>query len=56
MFTKVWRYEKIVFQASSFYFRDVRNPRSQLFFIIKDFQVIRTCCRRLLVKMKFNEM
>ena len=42
---RVWRYEKLVLQANSCCFRDVRNPRGQLFLLIKGFKVIWTCCR-----------
>ena len=42
---RVWRYEKLVFQANMCCFRDVRNPRGQVFFLIKGFKVIWTCCR-----------
>ena len=37
---KVWRYEKLVFQANQCCFRDVENPRDQFFFLlIEGFQI-----------------
>ena len=37
---RVWRYEKLVFQANQCCFRDVENPRDQFFLlIIEGFQI-----------------
>ena len=54
-FERDWRYEKLVFQANSCCFKDVRNPRGELFLFIKGFQVIQTC-RCSPVRMKFSVM
>ena len=35
---KVWRYEKLVFQANQCCFRDLENSRGQFFLLIEGFQ------------------